>query len=134
LALFFQVGFGFRYSDLEFPGKARLWFCFFKLPLTTYAYCTSTLNVGYSILDIHWNDLSIFNSSFSILHSEFCFYIFYDRQSKKAGFFSKNLHYTAFFIDEHAVRTVRACAHSRPERSRRIYRRMNTDEREEPLF
>jgi hypothetical protein len=48
-------------------------------------------------------------------------------RKKRAFFvnFSENLRDTAFFIDEHAVRTVRACAHSRPERSRRIYRRIN---------
>jgi len=52
---------------------------------------------------------------------------FYERQSKKAGIFFINLRETASFIDEHAVRTVRACAHRRPERSRRIYRGINAD-------
>jgi hypothetical protein len=52
---------------------------------------------------------------------------FYDRQLKKAGLFSKNLRDTAFFIAEHAVRVIRACAHRHPESSRRIYREINAD-------
>jgi hypothetical protein len=41
---------------------------------------------------------------------------------QKSGHIFKNLHDTATFIAEHAVRAIRACAHRRPERGRRIYR------------
>jgi len=35
-------------------------------------------------------------SSFTILHSTFCFYTFYERQYKKAGIIEKNVRETAF--------------------------------------